>query len=356
MRFCLLLVLLSASCFAMEAGESRIPHDIESKFINFCQIIQQRDIIYEFNKQEAVQGKVFTPKESFQLSRHIKSGGTYRYDDKSIDLVFQIPYSIEKIAGSPTLLCRYEKGKGNNTLNFFLKGLGRYCGIIEGYDNWKKSEIREFANNILAILERDSIVLHQKSHDIVTPALQIGALVFTSERLRSEKSLLLAYIEFLKLKGNPSPERLKKMFLGERPSLRFPKGQDCVFFASIPELLSEFSDLYTVYKTEKPGEFFDDVIWKLWKLHEVHWDFAQVLDGFASFPINPYVSYMIVPLINSSPKSLYRKLFNKDKTPVELIKTTLIQIPSMEYCQFIFAAAPQMFIQHLLTNNNLDMS
>ena len=48
------------------------------------------------------------------------------------------------------------------------------------------------------------IVLHQKKHDILNPALSVGALILTSERFRSEKSLLLAYIEFFKLKHDPS--------------------------------------------------------------------------------------------------------------------------------------------------------
>jgi len=218
MKFFSILLSLPAFCFAMEAENYHLPHDIKSKFISFCQIIQQRDVIYKFSKPEDIPGKVFSPKDSFEISKHLKSGGAYIYDGP--DLKFQIPYSIGKATKDSPLFC-YEKSKGNLTLNFFLQGLGKYKSIIQGYKAWNQYEIKKFAGNVIAILERDEegIVLFQKEHDIVKPALEIGALVLTSERLRSEKSLLLAYIEFLKLEYDPSQQRLKKMFLEEQPTL-----------------------------------------------------------------------------------------------------------------------------------------
>jgi len=95
------------------------------------------------------------------------------------------------------------------------------------------------------------------------------------------------------------------------------------------------------------------VMWNLWKLHELHWDFGYILREFDSPLVNPCVSYVISALINSAPKQLAGKLFDKSQSPIEVIKSNLRKSANIEYCQFIFSAVPKKFIETLIDSNNL---
>ena len=94
-------------------------------------------------------------------------------------------------------------------------------------------------------------------------------------------------------------------------------------------------------------------MWNLWKLHELNWDFGCVLREFASPSVNSCVNYIISALINSSPRQLTDKLFKKESLPCEVMKSSLTRDVNLEYCQFIFAAAPKQVIEILDNADNL---
>ena len=106
------LALLPAFCLAMKGEELNFSLETKSTFVNFCQIIQQRDVIYEFGDQSNIPGEIFVPKDSFEVSKHLKSGGAYTYNDLGrTDLMFQIPYAVGKVAENRGILFHYEKNQ-----------------------------------------------------------------------------------------------------------------------------------------------------------------------------------------------------------------------------------------------------
>lgn len=346
-KVCFLLAISHFSIEGVLASTQHIPvvpqfREVSDKVIKFCSIISSRDIICNDGDIKDT-SQIFTPSESLQFSTDLKIMGiTYQYTDSSTNLRFQIPYNVNGIPHKSPLFS-YKKNPGNNTLNYFLESGCTYSKILYGYEKWKKNTIKNFATNVLLIINGQATE-KDLSRRARQPSMNVAALILTSERLRSEKSLLISYIEFFKLQHDPRAQRIKQMFFGENPTLGFPGkgGQDRIWKMTHSDLERSFLDMSAVCLPEKPEEFFNNRLWDLWRLHEIHRDFSRILDLWSTSTYRPQISPAVFLLRESAPAELYyvfSNVFTGKQKLEDIFKKKLIEYDK-RCSQFLLAYTP----------------
>lgn len=112
---------------------------------------------------------------------------------------------------------------------------------------------QELATNVLRLLKHST---HKKGKYIrghsTENALQLFSLISTSERIRHENALALAYIEFYKLKHGRNS--LNNMFDGSNPALVFVKENGAVAIRALGNIPQRLDDLGGIYDA-KPVEY-----------------------------------------------------------------------------------------------------
>lgn len=125
------------------------------------------------------------------------------------------------------------------------KNSGIISEIIRGTkDDGHDADIRDFAENVIRYLKGSRELKYIKFHE---QAREIALLIKTSERIRGERALTIAYLEFYKLKKDPTRKRLISMFQGRDCTLAFPRDGRCLNEDNSPlshlNLLNNFSSM-----------------------------------------------------------------------------------------------------------------
>lgn len=219
-----------------------------------------KNILWNYNQQIDSPITIFFDFEGRKkLINHIRN---YNYNN-AFEILFFLPYEVQvpvfylknkpfwkRRCGQTILVnkntCFLFSNSSNicNSYNSILKPL-----II--YQN-NANLIREFAINVMRILKLSTKPLI--NNIFIHISIEIAGLILTTERLRSEQSLLISYIEFYKLKHSSDQcisNNLKIMFFFFQngcPTLVFPQSQGA-------SMMINTSHLYIKDQFEKMIEF-----------------------------------------------------------------------------------------------------
>lgn len=122
----------------------------------------------------------------------------------------------------------------------------RYEEIISFFQGKNIPYIKHFAINVLRILKLSTNPLVTINSDFFKMTIEVASMILTTERLRSEKSLLISYIEFYKLKHTNDPyNTLRYMFNRSGSSLIFSQkgGAQSIIHADPNVIYSKFINM-----------------------------------------------------------------------------------------------------------------
>lgn len=199
---------------------------------------------------------------------------------KSIRREFKLENSKYNSSHYTTTYLFFANGKAKPYLYNGENGiLDDFISVIPNRTPLYSNYINHFATNVLRILKISKKHLKTKeltksnldvNKSIVYTAVEIAAMILTTERARDEYSLLISYIEFYKLKHTNrtnQQEMLLNMFNKNDPILRFPKapgGAPLIQDMQPSDIYDEFMDMlpYSPYylKLQQLPEFMHDVL------------------------------------------------------------------------------------------------
>ena len=200
----------------------------------------------------------------------IKSVRSPNEDDHVNNFKITVPHDgqLEKNLEGKFFNFTLQNGNSHSIKHYSTTYLFYANGMAKPYFSKEKNgildtlsfDINNFSINVMRILKQpQNLFINDKlktdltaNPEALKTAIEISAMILTTERARDEYSLLISYIEFYKLKHTKDqPAMLLSMFSpnddgGEDPTLRFPKvkgGANLIRETQPTYMLDKFKDM-----------------------------------------------------------------------------------------------------------------
>ena len=321
---------------------SEIHGNIREETIDFFHRISERDKYLDLEYITPPKNLPYaTPETALQFISNIKYGGKrHKYfkfsittEDFSARFLLTANVVEDQYLKKLNYICTNVVSKCSNSYRNIVTPLIENTGGKTGGFDIPNEKVKNFATNVLRILKRTTSTKKLCGEiDEKNAAIETSAIILTSERLRSEKSLSNAYIELYKLKHDPTKRHLEDLFLDKKhTSLVFVNSADSIRDLKIHgkefSLVKLFIEMVQYIKIDRPDKiqkktlrkmlevFYRNKLTKLWRIHQledvnsIYKDITESIFYRSNFyyPIKKILSLWNSEVISEKSEALIRK-------------------------------------------------